>query len=189
MQFWLKWEGEKSIALPSLTQLMETVNHWVYLIDLDWHHSDFISADPLSLSMNSYLVMCPTRLCYCVVHQRMNANGFIAMWFILLKQSRTMIRYLHMWHRALLLFTYRMAVIHSITYSVPRWVLVVTPDSSSSLPGCSMGVLPPPLLLINCLSCSPLGGPGPPPSTPPCWPHFPQGPGIFLLHHRLQVIS
>jgi hypothetical protein len=42
-------------------------------------------------------------------------------------------------------------------------------DSCCCLPDCPMGVLPPPLLLINCLSCSSLGGPGPPPPSPLPW--------------------
>jgi hypothetical protein len=74
-----------------------------------------------------------------------------------------------MWlHEALLLYTYRTAVIHSITYSVNNGSLLshrtrLLQWSS----GCSMRVLPPPLLLINCWSCSPLKGPGPPLG----WPH------------------
>ncbi len=68
-----------------------------------------------------------------------------------------------------------------------RWVFFVTPDSSSNLPGCSMGVLPSPLLLMNCLSCSLSRGPGPPPSPPPPgWAHFPQGPGTFPLLRQIQ---
>jgi hypothetical protein len=54
-------------------------------------------------------------------------------------------------------------IIHSDYILCARWVLLVTPDSSSSLPGCSMRVLPPSLLLINFLSCSLPGGSGPPP--------------------------
>jgi hypothetical protein len=46
-----------------------------------------------------------------------------------------------------------MAVIHSNYVLCARWVLIVTPDSSFSLPGCSMEVLPLPLLLRYCLSC------------------------------------
>jgi hypothetical protein len=59
-----------------------------------------------------------------------------------------------------------MVTIHSIYILCARWVLFVTPDSSSRLPRCSMMLLPSPLLVINCLSCSPLGGPGPPPFPP-----------------------
>jgi hypothetical protein len=61
----------------------------------------------------------------------------------------------------------QMGIIYSDYKLCARWVLLVTPDSSSCLLGCSVRVLPPPLLLINCLSCSPLGGPGPPPFPPP----------------------
>jgi hypothetical protein len=79
-----------------------------------------------------------------------------------------------MWcHGMLLLFTYKMVVIHSDYILCARWVLLVTLDSSSSLPGRSMTVLLPPLLLINCLSYSTLGGPGPPPFPPPGLTPFP----------------
>ncbi len=44
--------------------------------------------------------------------------------------------------------------------------------SSSS---CSMRLLSPPLLAVNCLSCSPLGGPGPPSFLPPGLTPFPSG--------------
>ncbi len=71
----------------------------------------------------------------------------------------------------LLLFTYKMVIIHSDYILCSRWVLFVTPDSSSRLPGRSMRVLPLPLLLINCLSCSPL----PDPFTPPGLTPFPSG--------------
>ncbi len=66
-----------------------------------------------------------------------------------------------------------------------QWVLVFMPNSSSCLPGWPMRVLSSPLLLINCLSGSLLGGPGPPPFLSPSWPHFPQGPCILPLPHWL----
>jgi hypothetical protein len=69
----------------------------------------------------------------------------------------------------------QMEFIHSDYILCAWWVLLVTPDSSSSLPGCSMRVLPTPLLLINCLSCSPPGVPGPPPFPPPGLTPFPSG--------------
>ncbi len=56
-----------------------------------------------------------------------------------------------------------------------QWVLVITPDSPSCLPGCPMRVLSPLLFLINSLSCSPLGGPGPPPFPSPGLIPFPSG--------------
>jgi hypothetical protein len=78
----------------------------------------------------------------------------------------------------------QMVTIHSIYLLCARWVLFVTPDSSSHLPCCSMRLLPPPLLVINCLSCSLLGGPGPPSYLHPGWPHFPQAPGTFPILRR-----
>jgi hypothetical protein len=47
-------------------------------------------------------------------------------------------------------------------------VLDVALDPSCSHPSSPMGVSPPPLLQINCLSCSLPGGPGPP-SAPSPW--------------------
>ncbi len=59
------------------------------------------------------------------------------------------------------------------------WVLDVASSPSGSPPGSPMDVMSPPLLQINCLSCSLLGGQGPPPPPPHSWwPHFPQGPRI-----------
>jgi hypothetical protein len=55
------------------------------------------------------------------------------------------------------------------------WVLDVTSSPSGSPPGCSMDVLSPPLLQIDCLSCSPLGGPGPPSAPLPIVTPFPSG--------------
>ncbi len=78
------------------------------------------------------------------------------------KQNKT-VRYLNMVSWNVITIYIQNGIIHSDYILCARWVLLVTPDSSSSLPGRSMRVLPPPLLLINCLSRSPLGGPGPPP--------------------------
>ncbi len=101
---------------------------------------------------------------------------FIAIRLILLKQSK--IRQWDIWkwcHGTSLLFTYKMVIIHSNYVLCARWVHFVTPDSPSRLPCCSMRVLPPPLLVINCLSCSLHGGPGPPPFPPPGLTPFPSG--------------
>ncbi len=92
-----------------------------------------------------------------------------------------------LWHGTLLLLTYRVAIIHRNYVLSAWWVLFVAPDSSSRLPGCSMKVLPPPLLLNYCLSCSPPGGPDPPHSPLLGWPHFPQGPGTFQLLRWTQL--
>jgi hypothetical protein len=61
----------------------------------------------------------------------------------------------------------QMLTIHSINVLCSRWVLFVMPDSSSRLPCCSMRLLPPPLLVLNWLYCSRLGGPGLPHTPPP----------------------
>jgi hypothetical protein len=89
---------------------------------------------------------------------------FIAIWFILLKQSK--IRQWDIWiwcHGTLLLFTYKMVIIHSNYVLCARWVLFVMLDSSSHLPCCSMRVLPPPLLILF-----PAWRAGPSP-IPPTW--------------------
>ncbi len=78
-------------------------------------------------------------------------------------------------HGTLLLFTYKMVTVHRNYVLYAWWVLFVTPDSSFRLPCCSMGVLPPPLLVINFLSCSLPGGPGPPPFPPPGLTPFSSG--------------
>jgi hypothetical protein len=78
-------------------------------------------------------------------------------------------------YRILEIFTYKMITIRSIYVLCAQWVLCVTPDSSSYLPCRSLRLLPPPLLMFNCLSCSPLGGPGHPPFPPPGLTPFPSG--------------
>ncbi len=55
------------------------------------------------------------------------------------------------------------------------WDLDVALDPSCCPPGSPMGVLSPPLLQINCLSCSPLGGPGSPLAPLPKVTPFPVG--------------
>ncbi len=124
------------------------------------------------------LPLVPTLLCQTWLWHTSEdeCKWFIAIWFILLKQSKigqwdTQIRC----HGTLVMFTYKMVTIHSIYVLCARWVLFVTPDSSSRLPCCSIRLLPPPLLVFNCLSCSPLGGPGPPPFPPPGLTPFPSG--------------
>ncbi len=75
----------------------------------------------------------------------------------------------------LVIFTYKMVTIHRIYVLCAWWVLFVMPDSSSRLPFRSISLLPPPLLVINSLSCSPLGGAGPSPCPPPGLTPFPSG--------------
>jgi hypothetical protein len=90
------------------------------------------------------------------------------------KQNKV-VRYLNVVSRNTITIYIQMVIIHSDYVLCARWVSFVTPDSSSSLPVCSMRMLPPPLLLINCLSCSPSGGPGPPPFPPLGLTPFPSG--------------
>jgi hypothetical protein len=111
----------------------------------------------------------------------MNANGFTAIWFILLKLSKQNGEVLNMVSWNIITIYIQMVIIHSDYILCARSVLLVTPDSFSSLPGCSMRVLPPPMLLNNCLSCSPLGGPGPPLFPPPGLTPFPSGTSTLLL--------
>ncbi len=67
-------------------------------------------------------------------------------------------------NKTLLLFTYKWYCTQWLRTLCTMGLLChVGQDSSSSFPVCSMRVLPPPLLLINCLSCSLSGGPGSPP--------------------------
>ncbi len=69
----------------------------------------------------------------------------------------------------------QMVTIHSVYKLCAQWVLFVTPDSSPGLPCCSIRLLLPPLLVIDCLSCSLLGGPGSPHTPPPGLTPFPSG--------------
>ncbi len=55
------------------------------------------------------------------------------------------------------------------------WVLDIPSDPSCCPSRSPMGVLPPPLLQINCFSCSPLGGLGPPSAPLPIVTPFPSG--------------
>ncbi len=55
------------------------------------------------------------------------------------------------------------------------WVLDVASSQSSCPPSSPMDVLSPSLLQTNCLSCSPLGGPGPPSASQTMVTPFPSG--------------
>ncbi len=110
------------------------------------------------------------------VHQTINENGLLP--YDSFSWNKEKKRQWVIWircHGTLLLFTCKMAIIPSNYVLCARWVLFVTPDSSSCLLCCSMRVLPPPLLVLNCLSCSPPGGLGPPPFPPPRLTPFPSG--------------
>jgi hypothetical protein len=66
-------------------------------------------------------------------------------------------------------------IIHSDFVLCARWVPFVTADSSSSLPVCSMRVLPPSSAADQLLILFPSGGPGPPPFPPLRLTPFPSG--------------
>ncbi len=88
---------------------------------------------------------------------------FTAIWFILLKQVNNdkILKYGNMEHCYCLHTEWRsFTILHTLCTMGPSCHAGLV---FQSLPGCSMRVLSSPLLLINCLSCSPLGGPGPPP--------------------------
>jgi hypothetical protein len=115
---------------------------------------------------------------------------FTAIWFILLKQSKTTGKtfdysdteccyYLHTKWRLFTMITYS---VHDGS-SLSRRTLL---PYSWLLRG---GVVPSPaaeLLLI--LLPAWRTGPSPIPPTLPGWPHFPQGPGTFPHFHRTQLI-
>ncbi len=96
----------------------------------------------------------------------MNANGLLPYDLFSWNRADKTMRYLDtaLWNIGK--FTYKMVTIHRIYVLCARWVLFVMPDSSSRLPFRSISLLPPPLLVINSLSCSPLGGGRPFPMPP-----------------------
>jgi hypothetical protein len=118
-----------------------------------------------------------------VVHQRMNANGLLPLPlpFILLKQSKTRWRDIWIWcHGILLLFTYKMVIIHSNyvlcmmgplchtrLFFQSSWLL-----HESDAPSSAADQL---LILL------PAWRAGPPPFPPPRLTPFPSGPGTFPL--------
>jgi hypothetical protein len=132
----------------------------------------------------SYKKLCLMRQC---VHQRMNAKVYRHMIYSPETKQNKTVRYLNIVSWNIFNDYIQMVIIHSNYILCARWFLFVTPDSSSSLPCCSMRVLSPPLLVINCLSSSPPVGSGPPPFHSG-WPHFPQGPGTFPLLCRIQKL-
>ncbi len=117
--------------------------------------------------------MCPTRP-VCTPEDECKWF-FTTIWFILLKQT-IKVRHKTTFTQSLLLYTSRAMVATSKYYVLCAWwVLDVASDPSCCPPGSPMGVLSPPLLQINCLSCSSLGGPGPPTASLPRVTPFPSG--------------
>ncbi len=119
------------------------------------------------------------------VHQRMNANGLLPYDLFFWNKAKQGGEIFECGLTKHYYYLHTNGIVHSDYALCAQRVSFFTPDSSSSLPVCSMRVLPPPLLLINCLSCSLSGGLGPPSFPLLAWPHFPQGPGTFPLLRRL----
>ncbi len=109
---------------------------------------------------------------------------FTTMWFILLKQ---IIKVRHQ-------ITYTFTIYDGLGFVASQhyilcawWVLDVALDQSCCPPGSPMNVSPLPLLQINCLSCSPLGGPGhlrPPPHSDPISLRVPALPHLSICYNK-----
>jgi hypothetical protein len=120
---------------------------------------------PFPFSVYMYIYLCPTRPVY--TSEDEFKWFFTTTWFILLKQT-IKVRHQITFTQLLPLYTSRIMVANSQYYVLCAWwVLDVASDPSCCPPGSPMGVFSPPLLQINCLSCSSLGGPGPPLCPPP----------------------
>ncbi len=102
-----------------------------------------------------------------VVHQRMNANGLLLYDIFSWNKAKQGGEIFECGVKKHYYYLHTNGIVYSDYVLCAWWVSFVTPDSSSSLPACSMRVLPPPLLLINCLSCCLSGEPVPSPIPPP----------------------
>ncbi len=78
-----------------------------------------------------------------VVHQRMNAKGFLLPYDLFSWNKLTTVRYLNMVTWSTITIYIQNGSCSQYYTLCARWVLVVMPDSSSSLPGCYMRVLHP----------------------------------------------
>ncbi len=122
-------------------------------------------------------------LCADMCRQRINANGFNAIWFILLKQTQ------HYFNSDNITCNHTTINAFLKILICMRWSFFITPDSSFLL-------LPSPCCLLPCweltayLLCS-LGGLALPHPSPLSWPHFPQVPGNALhscrAHYMQQI--
>jgi hypothetical protein len=128
--------------------------------------------------------MCPMRQ---LLTSEDECKWFIAIWFILLKQSKT--RWWDIWiwcHGILLLFTYKMVIIHSDYILCAWWVLFVSRTLLPVFLFAPWECCP----LLCCWSpayLAPRLEAGPSPNSPlPGWPHFPQGSGTFPLLRQIQ---
>ncbi len=129
--------------------------------------------------------MCPTRL-DCTSEDE--CKWFTAIWFILLKQAKQLVRYLdivtqntYYLHTEWQLFTVIMYSVHdesSLSRQTLLLVLLVASWRCSPLLCCWTTAYLAPRLEGRALPHSPLPG----------WPHFPQGPGTFPLVHRTHLI-
>ncbi len=105
--------------------------------------------------------------CTATCSQRINANGFNAIWFILLKQRHYYFKFDNITHN------------HNLQMPSLKMLTLCTPvlhHARPVLPSSSFSMLPPFLLGFDCLSSLPLGGPGPPSLLAPELTPFPSGP-------------
>jgi hypothetical protein len=126
--------------------------------------------------------------CDCVVHQRMNANGFLLPYDLFSWNKQLTVRCLSMVMQSTITIYIQNSDYSQYYILCARWVLVVTPDSSSvflvALWECcllhccwSTAYLVPRLEVCALPHSPPLG-----------WPHFPQGQCILPLPRRLHEL-
>ncbi len=117
--------------------------------------------------------------CTAMSRQRITANGFNAIWFILLKERNN-----NQNQEPVVTFTKFNLIRRLFTLFAPILLHHVQLNWSSS----SFPVLSRPLLGIDSLSFPLSGGPGPPSPPSPCWPYLLQTPGNCPLPCRAQYL-